>query len=166
MNIWSLRAARFGAACALLASFGPPVLAHGARVGEIEISHPYATPSLAGTRNGAAYFVKLENTGAKADKLVRASTPAADRVELHSMAVDGQGVMRMREIAAIELAPKASIALRPGARFHLMMMSLKEPLKEGASFPMTLEFERAGKVEVKVVVQVPKPRDAAASHAH
>ena len=43
---------------------------------------------------------------------------------------------------------------------HLMLIGLKEPLKEGASFPMTLQFERAGTVEVKVVVQAPKARGA------
>ncbi len=140
--------------------------AHGGRAGDVEIGHPFATPSLAGTTNGAAYLASLDNTGAAADRLLRASSAAAERVELHSMAVDAQGVMRMREVDAIELAPKASIKMRPGTGFHLMLIGLKQPLKEGASFPMTLEFERGGKVEVKVVVQVPKPRDGAASHAH
>jgi copper(I)-binding protein len=76
------------------------------------------------------------------------------------MSVDAQGVMRMREVDGIALAPKAKVQMRPGAGMHLMLIGLKEPLKEGASFPMTLQFERAGKVEVKVIVQTPKPRNA------
>jgi periplasmic copper chaperone A len=142
-------------------------MAHGSVVGDIHIGHPFATPSLAGTTTGAAYFARLDNEGTRADRLLRASTPAAARVELHSMALDAQGVMRMREIEAIELAPKASIRMRPGMGMHLMLVGLKAPLREGASFPMTLEFERAGKVEVTVTVQVPKPRDeASGAHMH
>ena len=135
-------------------------IAHGSSAGEIEIGHPFATPSLAGTTTGAAYFATLSNNGAAADKLLRASTPAAARVELHSMSVDAQGVMRMREIDGIALAPKSKLQMRPGMGMHLMLVGLKEPLKEGATFPMTLQFERAGTVEVKVVVQTPKAHGA------
>ena len=120
-----------------------------------------------GTSNGAAYFAALENTGNAGDRLLRATTPAASRVELHTMAVDAQGVMRMREVDGIALAPHAKIEMRPGSGMHLMLIGLKEPLKEGSSFPMTLQFERAGVVEVKVVVQATKPRDgASAPHSH
>ena len=141
--------------------------AHGAKVGDIDIDHPYATPSIPGTSNGAAYLASIENKGAVADRLVRASTPAASRVELHTMAVDAQGVMRMREIDGIALAPKAKVQMKPGSGLHLMLIGLKEPLKEDASFPLTLEFERAGKVEVKVIVGQPKPGGAAADgHLH
>jgi periplasmic copper chaperone A len=141
--------------------------AHGATVGEIEVGHPYATPSLAGTTNGAAYFAMLENTGKTADRLLRATTPVASRVELHTMAVDAQGVMRMREVDGIALAPHAKIRMRPGMGMHLMLVGLKEPLKDGARFPMTLEFERAGKVEVTVDVQGAIPGSSpGASHAH
>ena len=140
---------------------------HGSNVGDIAIGHPFATPSLAGTTTGAAYFATLENTGASADRLVRASTPVAARVELHSMAVDAQGVMRMREIDAIALAPKAKLQMRPGTGMHLMLIGLKEPLKEGTTFPMTLQFERAGTVEVNVVVQTPRARGASEPmHTH
>ena len=140
--------------------------AHGATVGDIEIGHPYASPSLPGTSNGAAYFAMLENTGNAADRLLRATTPVATRVELHTMAVDAHGVMRMRELDGIALAPHAKIRMRPGMGMHLMLVGLKAPLKDGARFPMTLEFERAGKVEVEVVVQSTTPGDGAASHAH
>ena len=148
-----------GAACA--------AAGHGATVGDIAIGHPYATPSIPGSANGAAYLASIENKGAIADRLVRASTPAAARVELHTMNVDAQGVMRMREVDGIALASKAKVQMKPGAGLHLMLIGLKEPLKEDASFPMTLEFERAGKVEVKVIVGQPKPAAAAASgHMH
>ena len=141
--------------------------AHGSSAGDIEIGHPFATPSLAGSASGAAYLASLENSGNQADKLMRASTPMAASVELHTMSVDGQGVMRMRQIDAIELASKSTLKMRPGAGYHLMLVDLKQPLREGSTFPMTLEFQRGGKVEVNVVVQTPKPRSAPAeAHMH
>ena len=158
-----LRTAVAAALCAVTLG----AAAHGANVGAIAIGHPYATPSIAGTSNGAAYLASIENKGAVADRLVRASTPAAARVEIHTMNVDAQGVMRMREIEGIALAPKEKVQMKPAAGLHLMLIGLKEPLKEDATFPMTLEFERAGKVEVKVIVGQPKPAGAAASgHMH
>ncbi|HEX4235053.1 MAG TPA: copper chaperone PCu(A)C [Caldimonas sp.] len=142
-------------------------IAHDARVGEIAIEHPFAAPSIAGTTNGAAYFAALENAGSTADRLLGATTPVAARVELHTMAVDAQGVMRMREIDGIALAPHARIEMGPGSGMHLMLIGLKEPLREGRSFPMMLRFERAGKVEVMVVVQGAKPAEGApAPHKH
>ena len=155
------------ALAALLVSASLPALAHEAHAGDVMIVHPFATPSLPGTTTGAAYITALENGGARADKLVGASTPAAARVEIHTMSVDAQGVMRMREVDGISLAPKAKVQMKPGAGLHLMLIDLKAPLKEGTSFAMTLQFERAGSVEVNVVVQKPKPADAPeAMHMH
>lgn len=148
---------------------GLSALAHEYRAGDVRIVHPYATPSVAGMHSGAAYVATLENTGAKPDRLLRASTPQAGRVELHNMSIDAGGVMRMREVDHISIEPGNPIKMRPGNGFHFMLMDLKQPLKEGDKFPMTLEFERGGKVEVKVVVQVPKPRpgdSAEQKHKH
>ena len=158
-------ALRHALAALLLLAILLPVLAHGAKVGDIAIAHPFATPTIPGTTNGAAYFAALENTGTAADKLVRASTPVAASVEIHTMSVDAQGVMRMREVDGIALAPKAKVQMKPGTGLHLMLVGLKEPLKEGTSFPMTLQFEHAGSVEVTVVVQA-KTQDAAPMHMH
>ncbi len=74
------------------------------------------------------------------------------------MTVDSGGVMRMREVADIALQPGEPVNMRPGGGLHIMLIGLKQPLREGDSFPMTLEFERGGTTEVKVVVQVPKAR--------
>ena len=169
MHIFSDRTRKLARAlvAGLLACAACAVAAHGATVGDIAIGHPYATPSIAGTSNGAAYLASIENKGAAGDRLVRASTPMASRVEIHTMNLDAQGVMRMREIDGVALAPKAKVQMKPGGGLHLMLIGLKEPLKEDATFPMTLEFERAGKVEVKGIVGQPKPaRGAASGHMH
>jgi len=56
--------------------------------------------------------------------------------------------------------------MRPGSGMHLMLIGLKEPLKDGARFPMTLDFERAGKVEVTVIVEGDSSGGGAAGHMH
>jgi len=141
--------------------------AHGGHAGDVEITHPFATPTPTGASNGAAYVATLENTGKQADRLIRVSTPIAQRAEIHTMAVDAGGVMRMREVGEIALAPGVPVKMRPGEGYHFMLMGLKQPLKEGDSFPLTLEFEHGGKAEVKVVVQVPKARPGEmAEHKH
>ncbi len=142
--------------------------AHGGRAGDVEIAHPFATPTPPGAVNGAAYVFALRNTGTQPDRLLRVATPIAQRAEIHSMSIDAGGIMRMREVTDIPLAPGASVAMRPGDGFHFMLIGVKQPLKAGDSFPMTMEFERGGRTEVKVVVQVPKPRagEAAGEHKH
>jgi periplasmic copper chaperone A len=155
------------ALAALLFAASLPALAHDAHAGDIAIVHPFAAPTIPGMTTGAAYITTLENAGVGADKLVRASTPVAARVEIHTMSVDAQGVMRMREVDGIALASKARVQMKPGSGLHLMLVGMKSPLKEGASFPMTLQFERGGSVEVNVVVQKPKADDAqSAMHMH
>ena len=140
------------------------VAAHGGQAGDVAIGHPFATPTVPGAKNGAAYFARLENKGTQPDRLLRASTPAAASVELHTMNVDAQGIMRMRQVDAIVVAAGSTLQMRPGQGAHLMLIGLREPLREGTSFPMTLEFERGGKTEVTVVVQQPRRSDAGASH--
>ena len=155
------------AACAAAFAFAAPALGHETHAGDITVVHAFATPSLAGVSNGAAYIESLQNHGRVADKLLRASTPVASEVQLHTMAVDAQGVMRMRELDGIALAPHASVKMAPGMGMHLMLIGLKAPLKAGASFPLTLVFERAGTVQVKVLVQAPAGAPATSSmHMH
>lgn len=158
-----LRRAALGLMFACLATAGA---AHGGRAGDVAITHPFATPTPPGATQGAAYIATLENTGRAPDRLLRASTPAATRVELHTMSVDAGQVMRMRELPDLPLAPGAAVRMRPGGGVHLMLVGLRAALKEGDSFPLTLEFERGGRAEVKVVVQVPKPRPGNAAEAH
>ncbi len=136
--------------------------AHDFSIGDLRIVHPFAVPSVPGTTTGAAYLA-LENTGRGGDRLLSATTARAKRVELHRMSID-DGVMRMREVEAIDLAAGSTLKMRPGEGFHLMLIDLARPLKEGETFPLTIRFEKAGAVEVKAYVQIPKA--AASAHRH
>jgi copper(I)-binding protein len=139
------------------------VQAHDFRVGSLVIDHPYATPSLAGTPNGAAYLRGIRNRGNTPDRLLRAHTAVAERVELHAMATEGN-VMRMREVPAIDLPAGQEVQLRHGQRYHLMLVNLRQPLVAGDRFDLTLGFEKAGEITVKVWVQQPRAGAAPAQH--
>jgi copper(I)-binding protein len=125
-------------------------LAHGYAAGALKIGHPWARATVAGQATGGAYL-KLENTGATPDRLLGGSTPAAERVELHSMSMEGN-VMRMREVPAIDIPAGQTVELKPG-QFHLMLVGLKAPLAVDAKIPLTLKFEKAGEVKVEVKVE-------------
>lgn len=146
----------------LVSSWFSPAHAHEYKVGELHIGHPYARTTPPGAKVGGAYL-SIDNRGKAADKLVRASSPRAGSVELHTMSMDGN-VMRMRQVPAIEVAPGATVKLAPGG-LHVMLQELKQPLKKGERFPMTLVFERAGEVKVEIVVE-DAPSHAAGADAH
>ncbi|TFV90878.1 copper chaperone PCu(A)C [Oxalobacteraceae bacterium OM1] len=140
------------------ALFAGAVQAHEFKAGDLRIGHPHARATVAAQPTGAAYL-SIQNKGKAADRLIAASTPVAQSVEIHSMKMDGN-VMRMREVAAIEVPAGGKVSLAPGADYHLMLVGLKQPLKLDDAFPLTLTFEKAGKVEVSVTV------DGAAAGGH
>ena len=122
----------------------PMAAADGVQAGQLVIYDAWARASAGPARTGAAY-VAIHNHGGP-DRLIGAATPVAERAELHTHIMEGN-VMKMRPAAAIAIAAGARVALRPGGE-HLMLKGLKAPLAEGASFPLTLKFEKAGAVTV------------------
>jgi hypothetical protein len=132
----------------LLLLCGP---AHAQTSGQksIAIEHPWARATPAGAKTGAAYLT-LINSGTSADSLVGASTPVADQVQFHSV-TEENGVSRMREMPTLEVRPGEKVTFSPGG-MHIMIVGLKEPLKEGQSFPMTMTFEKEGKIDMMVLV--------------
>lgn len=138
------------AATALLAVLGVTV-SYAQSTGSITIDKPFSRATPGGAKVGAGYMT-ITNKGTVADRLIAASSPAAGKVEIHEMTMEG-GVMKMRELSGglpIEAGKTASLA--PGG-YHLMLMELKAPLKQGDKVPVTLTFEKAGKVDVTLDVQ-------------
>jgi copper(I)-binding protein len=78
-------------------------------------------------------------TSAQGGKLVAVRTPAAGIAEIHEMKMEGD-VMKMGAVAALELPAGQAVELKPGG-FHLMLMDLKQTMKEGDSLPLTLVIE-------------------------
>jgi copper(I)-binding protein len=130
------------------------LLAPVAQAADVVVEQPWARATPGRAPTGAAYLV-LVNQGRESDRLVGAATPVAGKAELHGQG-DGAGghaghVMEMRPLAEIEIKPGQRVVLRPNA-MHVMLVGLKEPLKEGGRFPLTLRFARAGTLTVDVPV--------------
>ena len=135
------------------ASFIVPVAyGHGYTSDTLDIAHPYALPTPPGATTGGAYLKEIDNKGKAPDALVGATSPFADRVELHEMKMDGD-VMRMRAVTAIAISPGGSVTMAPGGGYHLMLFGIKRPLVVGQDVPVTLQFEKAGKIDVVLHVQ-------------
>ena len=134
-----------------LSAFAGAALAHGYKAGDLAIQHPWSRETAAGQAVGGGYM-KIANSGTAEDRLLSAVTPVAAEVQLHTMTMDG-GVMRMRQVqGGIAIPAKGTLELKPGS-YHVMFMGLKLPLKQGERFPVTLIFQRAGKITVQFAVQ-------------
>ena len=129
------------------------------QVKSLRISNPFARATPPGAKVAGA-FMTIRNQGTEADRLVSASSPIAGLVEIHEMAMEG-GMMKMRALKGIDLKPGATVELQPGG-YHVMLEDLKQPLKQGEQIPVTLTFEKAGVLEIKVNVEAM----GAAAHAH
>jgi len=125
-------------------------LADDYRAGNIHVDHARARPTVTGQTSGAAYL-SIENKGSSADKLLTVSTPVAKSAEVHSMVMDGN-IMRMREVSQLELAPAARIEMNAGDGYHIMLVGLKKALLPGQKIPLSLRFEKAGKLDIEAVV--------------
>jgi copper(I)-binding protein len=116
----------------------------------IAVENAWARATPGNSKTGVVYLTVVDH-GTASDRLVGVSSPVAARAELHSMS-DDNGVMKMHTVDAIPVQPGMSTELKPGG-YHIMLMDLKQPLKEGGSFPLTLRFEKAGSVPVTVKVE-------------
>lgn len=134
---------------------------------ELEIGDVWARESPPTVSNGAVYLVISDRNGA-GDRLIGASTDIAAKAELHehrmehdndshkqsSQSGGSHGMMKMRQVEAIEIPANETVALAPMG-YHIMLFDLKAPLKDGESFELTLEFEKTGSTVVAVDVRKP-----------
>lgn len=117
-------------------------------VGGLEIYAPMAMSGMKEQTTGG--FMVIKNTGAIADRLVSASCQAAMMTQIHETVMDGD-VMKMREVAGIEIPAGGMVELKHGG-YHVMLMDLKQDVKAGATTSCTLKFENAGEVTVELQV--------------
>jgi periplasmic copper chaperone A len=153
----------FAAAILMVAMFSTGALAGDAKVGEITVEGPWARASAGRAMAGAA-FMTLNNAGATDDRLTGASAGVSDKTELHTHIKEGD-IMRMRPVEAIDVPAGGVAMLQPGGN-HVMFMGLREPLKEGETFPLTLTFEKAGEVTVEVMVMGAGAMGQGPMHGH
>jgi copper(I)-binding protein len=141
------------AALGIVMSFLLAALARAEEVkaGDLVINQAWSRATPGGAKTGGG-FLTIENKGSAADRLVAVSGDFAGKIEVHEMSVK-DGVMTMRPVEnGLTIEPGKTVKLAPGG-YHLMMLDLKAPLKQGDKLPVTLEFEKAGKVAVTLDVQ-------------
>lgn len=143
-----------------------PAQAEDVTVGPLKISAPWTRATPKGASVGGGYM-KITNTGSAPDRLVSGSTDISSRFEIHEMSMDG-GVMKMRAMPkGIELKPGQTIEFKPGG-YHVMFVGLKNDLEKGQHVKATLQFEKAGKVEVDFTVEgigAQSPGSASGDHS-
>jgi copper(I)-binding protein len=123
------------------------------KAGSIEIDNPWSRATPRGAKVAAGYLV-IKNNGTDPDRLVGGTSPAAGKVEVHEMSMD-KGVMKMRPVSGgLEIKPGETVELKPGA-FHLMILDLKQQIESGKPFKASLNFEKAGPVEIQFNVVAP-----------
>jgi hypothetical protein len=128
-----------------------PAQAADVMAGMLKISAPWARATPKGASVGGGYMT-ITNTGTAPDRLTGGSTTVSRKFELHEMSMDN-GVMKMRPLASgIEIKPGQTVELKPGG-YHVMLVGMKEQLKAGDHFKATLEFAKAGKVDVDFTVE-------------
>src|SRR5579872_1014964 len=128
-----------------------PVRAEEIKAGDLVISQAWSRATPGGARVGGGYLT-IKNEGSAADRLIGGSAEVAAKVQVHEMSMNN-GVMTMRPLEqGLVIEPGKTVKLSPGG-FHLMLLDLKGPLKQGEKVPVTLEFEKAGKVSLMFDVE-------------
>lgn len=118
--------------------------------GDLVIRQPWSRATIASVATGAVYL-EIDNNGATADRLTEITTPVADMAHLHSTEMQGD-MSSMKMMDGLDIPAGGKVVLKPQGQ-HVMLMGLNGALKQGSSFPLILQFEKAGKVEVNVPVQ-------------
>lgn len=127
---------------------------------QVEVKSAWVRATVGGQKTTGAYMVLKSGAGAT---LVAVESPAAAIVEVHEMRMDGN-VMRMRAIPRLELPAGRTVELKPGG-YHVMLVDLKQPLKNGDSVPLRLKIEGKDKSVVTVEVKA-DVRESAADMRH
>jgi copper(I)-binding protein len=137
---------------------------------QVTIKDPWVRATVSQQKATGAF---MQITSAQDARLVEAKSPLAGVVEVHEMTLE-KDVMKMRALPnGLDLPAGKSIELKPGG-YHVMLMDLKQQMKEGDTVPMTLVVEGKDKkrstIEVKAAVKAlttqAKPADANSAHKH
>ncbi|KQW85754.1 hypothetical protein ASC89_01355 [Devosia sp. Root413D1] len=132
-------------------------------IGNLEISGGFSRATLPNAPVGGGYLT-ITNKGGEADRLVSAASPVTGVVQIHQMKMEGD-LMKMNELPeGVEIPAGETVTLAPGG-LHIMFMQLAQPLVEGTKIPLTLNFEKAGSVEVELSVESPAAKGPAEDHS-
>ena len=132
--------------------------------GDLTITGAYTRAMLPKAQVAGGYLV-VENKGTAPDRLVGAATEAAKTVQIHQMKMEGE-MMKMNQVeGGLEIPAGGSVELTPGG-YHVMMMGVGTPFKQGECLQLMLKFEKAGDVPVVLNVGGTAADAAPEGHAH
>ncbi len=126
----------------------------------VTVGNAWSRATSARAQTGGVYL-SLTAIGA-ADNVIGASTPVAEQAELHSTMNDN-GVMKMLPVPVLTVEPGKPMVMTPGT-VHIMLMGMKQQLRRGEHFPLTLTFKNAPPATVSVVVEGPGASGPAMDH--
>jgi len=139
-----------GAFLCALSSITTAAMAADYKAQDLTVREAWARASAGMARAGAAFMV-IENHGAGDDAIVSAEANVSKVVELHTH-IHENGMMRMRQIPQIDLPAGQRVDLKPGG-LHVMFIGLNQPLTEGQTFDVKLNFKKSGSITLPVTVQ-------------
>lgn len=127
--------------------------AHEYQAGDLIIEHP-VIPATVRAAPVAAGYLKIINGTSETERLLAVKTSFSEKSQIHTMEVS-EGVMRMRPLAdGIEIPAGETVVLKQGG-LHLMFMKLREQMEVGQLREVTLTFENAGDIDIKMLVLDP-----------
>ena len=124
----------------------PPAQSQQAGVGDLVILQPWSRAAPRGAEQANSYLT-IENKGTTADRLVGGSADLAEKIQIQQISKVGGGTIVRPVDGGLGIGAGEKLVLAPGGYF-LSLLNLKGPLKNGTKVPVTLEFEKAGRVTV------------------
>jgi copper(I)-binding protein len=121
----------------------------------LAISRPWARTETAEALEGGGYFT-VANPDNVPDRLLAARSDKAGRIEIHAIKVVGSGIQMRPVENGLRVPAKTTLELKPRG-YHLLMLELPAPWAQGARIPVSLEFEKAGKIDIELVVEAHGP---------
>jgi hypothetical protein len=123
-----------------------PVRSEEVKVGDLVVSQPWSRAAPRGAEFASSYLT-IENKGATPDRLIGGSTEIADKLQIEQSSMVGGALTSNPVGGGLTISPGDKVVLAPHG-YHLTLSKLKNRMKKGSILPITLEFEKAGKVSV------------------
>lgn len=132
-----------------------------AALAQVDVKDPWVRATVQQQKTTGAF---MQLTAIQDARLVEARSPAAGTVEIHEMSMNNN-IMRMRAIPGLDLPAGKAVSLKPGG-YHIMLINLKQQVKDGDLIPVTLVIEDKDKKRQTIELQVPaRPLNSAAPDA-
>ena len=117
---------------------------------QVSVSRPWIRATVPVQKSSGAFMVLTSKQDAR---LIEVTSPVASGVEMHQSQQQGD-LMKMAQVDAIDLPAGKSVNLASGG-YHLMLIGLKQQLKEGSTVPLTLVVQSSKGKRTQVTVAVP-----------